>query len=280
VSCGVFINYRREDAGPYARLVKIRLAERFPDTPVFMDLDSIEAGVDFAEAIESAVRSCAVLIALIGRQWLTIADDEGQCRLDNPDDYVRFEIEAALERCVRVIPVLVDGAAALRQRQLPPGLCKLARLNALEMSYGRFEYDESRLLVAVEKVLASALPLVLPVVFGLAEPLPGVEQRFHRAMIAIYETAKRELGYKATRFLQMLSDQGGLATARQLLWSDTPSDGFTTLWEHRRLDLTVEDHVLRAEFASPFTDADREQALSRLKAYGWQPRTSTAYETR
>ena len=106
-----------------------------------------------------------------------------------------------------------------------------------------------------------------------------VERRFHRAMISIYETAKRELGYTATRFLQMLSEQGGLVTARQLLWSDTPSDGFTTLWERHRLDLTVEDHVLRTEFASLFTDADREQALTRLRAYGWRPRTGTEYET-
>lgn len=105
-----------------------------------------------------------------------------------------------------------------------------------------------------------------------------VERRFHRAMISIYETAKRELGCNATRFLQMLSEQGGLVTARQLLWSDTPSDGFTTLWERHRLDLTAEDHVLRSEFAPLFTDADREQALTRLKAYGWRPGTGTQYE--
>ena len=105
-----------------------------------------------------------------------------------------------------------------------------------------------------------------------------VERRFHRAMIGIYGTAKRELGYNATRFLQMVSEHGGLVTARQLLWSDAPSDGFTTLWEHRRLDLTVEDHVLRAEFASLFSDADREQALMRLKEYGWRPRAGTEYE--
>lgn len=106
-----------------------------------------------------------------------------------------------------------------------------------------------------------------------------VERRFHRAMISIYETAKRELGYNASRFVQMVSEQGGLATASQLLWSDTPSDGFTTLWEHHRLDLTVEDHVLRAEFASLFSDADRERALTRLNAYGWRPKPGTSYET-
>jgi hypothetical protein len=97
-------------------------------------------------------------------------------------------------------------------------------------------------------------------------------------MVAIYQTAKRELGYNAARFLQMLGDQGGLVTARQLLWSDTPSDGFTTLWERHRLDLTVEDHVLRAEFATLFSDADREQALTRLREYGWRPSPGTEYK--
>jgi len=152
---GVFISYRREDSGPYAILLKEHLSKHFPDVPVFMDLDSIEAGIDFAEAIESAVSSCVVLVALIGRQWLTITDEEGQRRLDNPDDYVRFEIQTALERCVRVIPVLVDGARVLRLQQLPADLQKLARLNALEMSYSRFEYDETRLVATIEKVLAS-----------------------------------------------------------------------------------------------------------------------------
>lgn len=89
-------------------------------------------------------------------------------------------------------------------------------------------------------------------------------------MVSIYETAKRELGYNATRFLQMISEQGGLATARQLLWDDKPSDGFTTLWERGRLDLTVEARVLAPEFAPLFTEADLDRARDRLKAYGWQ----------
>jgi hypothetical protein len=104
--------------------------------------------------------------------------------------------------------------------------------------------------------------------------LEEIERRFHRAMISIYETAKRELGYNATRFLQMISEHGGLATARQLLWSDTPSEGFTILWERGRLDLTVEARVMDAEFASLFTDEDRERARARLEAYGWPPRGS------
>lgn len=96
-----------------------------------------------------------------------------------------------------------------------------------------------------------------------------IERQFHRAMVSIYETAKRELSYNATRFLQMISQQGGLPTARQLLWSNAPSEGFTALWERGRLELTVEALVLRDEFASLFTDEDRQQARRRLEDYGW-----------
>ncbi|GLY74091.1 hypothetical protein Airi01_023580 [Actinoallomurus iriomotensis] len=93
------------------------------------------------------------------------------------------------------------------------------------------------------------------------------ERRFHLAMVEIYQTAKRELGYNAKRFIQMVSDQGGLATARQLLWSDQISDGFETLRQHGRLDLSVGAHVLKEEFAELFTDEDRRRARDRLAPF-------------
>ena len=153
-SRGIFLSYRREDAAPYARLLQSQLSERIPDARVFMDVDSIEPGRDFAEVTREAVDSCAVLVALIGRQWATIADEEGRRRLDAPDDYVRFEVQTALERGVRVIPVLVDDARPPRQQQLPAELQKLARLNALELSYGRYQYDADRLVDLIQRVLA------------------------------------------------------------------------------------------------------------------------------
>lgn len=100
------------------------------------------------------------------------------------------------------------------------------------------------------------------------------ENQFNQAMVQIYQTAKKDLGYNAARFAQMLGEQGGVATARQLLWSDQPSDGFTTLWEHHRLDLTVEAHVLQPQYAELFTEDDRDRALQRLKDYGWNPPSS------
>jgi hypothetical protein len=151
---GVFLSYRRDDAGPYARSLQLQLSQRIPGARIFMDLDSIEPGLDFAEVIEEAVNSSAVLVALIGKQWLTLTGDDGTRRLDNPDDYVRFEIKTALKRGVRVIPVLIDGARPLRQEDLPEELHKLARLNAHKLSYDRYQDDADRLLDVIERVLA------------------------------------------------------------------------------------------------------------------------------
>ena len=70
--------------------------------------------------------------------------------------------------------------------------------------------------------------------------------------------------------------QATLATARQLLWSDQPSDGFTTLWSHHRLDLTIEAHLLKPDYRSLFTEADRQQARRRLELHGWHEKLSEA----
>jgi hypothetical protein len=103
--------------------------------------------------------------------------------------------------------------------------------------------------------------------------MSDTERSWNRVMVSIYETAKRELGYNATRFIQMISERGGLQTARQLIWTESPSDGFTFLWEHHRLDLTVEAHMLDDKYANLFSDEDRQRARDRLTQYGWtEPR--------
>src|SRR6266508_306274 len=106
----IFISYRREETAYPAGWLYDRLADRFGGGQAFKDVDSIQLGDDFVEVITSAVGSCDVLLALIGDEWLTITDEDGQRRLDDPNDFVRLEIEAALTRNVRVIPILVDGA--------------------------------------------------------------------------------------------------------------------------------------------------------------------------
>jgi formylglycine-generating enzyme required for sulfatase activity len=152
----IFISYRRDDTGGYSLLVFDRLARYFGRDHVFMDIDTIEPGADFVRAIENAVGACDALIALIGKQWLTIRDERGQRRLDVPDDYVRLEIAAALERDIRVIPVLVRGAAVPLVDDLPEPLKLLARRNAISLSDERIDYDLQRLIGVLVKITATA----------------------------------------------------------------------------------------------------------------------------
>ena len=103
-----------------------------------MDVDTIEAGLDFVDVLENAVQSCDVLVALIGRQWLNIKNTTGQRRLDNPQEFVRIEAAAALKRGIRVIPVLFDGVLMPNSNQLPRGLKALARRNAILVNHYSF----------------------------------------------------------------------------------------------------------------------------------------------
>src|SRR5215216_4076324 len=149
----IFISYRREETGYPAGWLYDRLAERFGEGQVFKDVDSIAPGDDFIEVISTAVGSCDVLLALIGDRWLTITDEDGRHRLENPDDFVRLEIEAALARDVRVIPVLIDGTRMPRADELPPSLAGLVRRQALELSPNQFAFDTNRLLKVLDRTL-------------------------------------------------------------------------------------------------------------------------------
>jgi TIR domain len=150
----IFISYRREETAYPAGWLYDRLDDRFGGGQVFKDVDSIPLGDDFMEAITRAVGSCDVLLALIGDRWVTVTDERGHRRLDDPDDFVRLEIEAALARNVRVIPVLVDGARMPRVDELPGSLISLVRRQALELSPSRFDSDTNRLFRVLESTLA------------------------------------------------------------------------------------------------------------------------------
>ncbi|HVR98454.1 MAG TPA: TonB family protein [Thermoanaerobaculia bacterium] len=151
-SANIFVNYRREDSAGHAGRLFDALSDHFSGR-LFMDVDTLEPGVDFVDAIEQAVGSCEVLIVIIGREWLTLKDAAGQRRLDDPADFVRLEVETALERKIRVIPVLVQDAPMPRPETLPPSLARLARRNAIELSDARWSYDVERLARTIQKLL-------------------------------------------------------------------------------------------------------------------------------
>jgi alkylated DNA nucleotide flippase Atl1 len=175
-SGGIFLSYRREDTRHLVGRIGDRLLDHFGDERVFVDVDTIEPGVDFAEAIAAAVGSCQVLLALIGDRWLDSTDRKGRRRLDDANDLVRLEIQAALERNIRVIPVLVDGVAMPTAEELPPSLAGLARRQAFELSYSRFRDDARRLVRLLDRVLAAPPPgpaTVLP----RRQPLQAAQKR-------------------------------------------------------------------------------------------------------
>ena len=141
----IFISYRRDDSRGYAGRLQGDLSRRYSDEHVFRDVE-IPPGADFGEYITSLVDKCNVVLAIIGPGWLDARDREGERRLDNPQDWVRLEIERALARDgVEVIPVLVDGARLPPREELPESLLALRRRNAFELSDRRWDYDVEEL---------------------------------------------------------------------------------------------------------------------------------------
>lgn len=145
----VFLCYRRYGTAAYAGRIYDRLVVRFGKEQIFMDVDSIEPGYDFSDAIRTAVRSCSVLLAVMGPDWLSLRDETGRQRINRHDDYVFIEISTALENGVQVIPVLVEGCRMPNEQQLPIALQGLAKRQSIEISHNRFDSDCENLIRAL-----------------------------------------------------------------------------------------------------------------------------------
>lgn len=151
----IFISYRRSDSSGYVIAIYNELLKEFSADQLFRDISAIEYGADFVEAIQSAVWACDVQLVIIGPQWLTASDkDNGKARrLDDPHDFVRLEIESALERDIAIIPVLVGGAVMPTEAQLPSQLRRLARRNAMELDDRDFPSHMQRLREAIQRAV-------------------------------------------------------------------------------------------------------------------------------
>jgi len=159
----IFINYRREDTSASASRIYEWLSEKYGDDQVFMDVDAIEPGLDWMQAIDQAVGQVDLVLALIGTDWLA----ELNRRLAHePDDPMRHELETALQRDIRIIPVLIGGAKMPRADELPESLVALTRRHAFEVlrpGDERFRIDKQDLLALVARAV------------GEPEPEPGTE---------------------------------------------------------------------------------------------------------
>jgi hypothetical protein len=150
----IFICYRREDTCDIAGRIGDRLEDRFGKENIFRDVDHIPLGVDFRKHLGNAVQGCEILIAVIGPDWLEAADTKGKPRLEDERDFVRIEIEAALQRDIPVIPVLVGGATMPAEEDLPPALKELAFRNGIEIHKDpAFRQDVDRLIRSMVEIL-------------------------------------------------------------------------------------------------------------------------------
>jgi formylglycine-generating enzyme required for sulfatase activity len=158
----IFLSYRRQDSLGVAGRIYDRLRARFGDDAIFMDVDAIPFGLDFREHIRSAVDQCGVLLAVIGPNWT--GETSAPRRIDDPRDFVRIEIEVALERKLPVVPILIDRTRMPGEADLPPSLASLAYRNAIDIDQGRdFHHHVDRLIKGIERLLQQQSPPSRPI---------------------------------------------------------------------------------------------------------------------
>jgi hypothetical protein len=155
---GIFINYRTGDETFASAAIDQRLRAEFGDDRVFRDSRALPAGLSFPSELWRRLQSSTVMLALIGPRWLTLTDDDGQRRLDVPDDYVRLEIRVALEKDKTVIPVLVGGAGMPARADLPDDIKDLRERQYLEVRSRYYDVDVDHLV----DVLAGYVPTRTP----------------------------------------------------------------------------------------------------------------------
>ena len=147
----IFVGYRRADTGKFSAKIYADLATHFGAEVVFQDVADIEAGLPWSEVIDEAIASCDVFVVLIGNEWLDATDEEGNRRLDDPADRHRREIEVALERGIRVFPVLIEDAAMPRAERLPETLRRLHEIQSVRVTAAALAWDMDRLIGAIER---------------------------------------------------------------------------------------------------------------------------------
>jgi hypothetical protein len=147
----IAISYRRADTEVMAGRIRDRLAARYGDDAVFMDIDDIPFGTDFRVHIREVVIQSDVLLPIVGRGWLGTRG--GTRRIDDETDFVRLEVETALSKGIPIIPVLVGSARMPQPAQLPESLKNFVFLNAAPVATGRdFHQHMERLIRSIDQI--------------------------------------------------------------------------------------------------------------------------------
>ena len=152
----ITISYRRDDSMDITGRIFDRLISRYGRETVFRDIDSIPPGLDFREHIQASIEDSDVLMVVVGPRWMG-GSRHGRSRIHAETDYVRIEVEAALNRHIPVIPLLVGGADMPQPSQLPENIREFAYRNAVQIDSGRdFDHHMNGLIRATDKILLGA----------------------------------------------------------------------------------------------------------------------------
>ena len=160
----IFISYRREDSQHAVDRLQdvMKPYLKNPKRDLFVDVDNIPIGVDFEAHLQTKISQCDAVLAVMGPGWLTARAPNGQPRLERPDDFVRTEIAAALQRGIPVVPVLLDGTSMPRADQLPADIRDLTKRNGAQLDRKSFRADVDHIMSGLGfGQRKSALPKVL-----------------------------------------------------------------------------------------------------------------------
>jgi len=141
----IFISYRRADSAGDAGRLADHLQRRFGAERVFLDVDTIEPGADFVRVLRDSLQQTVAMLVVIGPSWTSLRDPDGNRRIDNPNDFVRLEVEGALGSDIAVVPVLVQGASLPQPEELPASLRPLLGRQVAAIDHAEFHADAERL---------------------------------------------------------------------------------------------------------------------------------------
>lgn len=151
----IFISYRRDDSAYATGVIRDALARELPGCEIFFDVDSIPYGVDFRRHLEGCVGACELLIAVVGKRWLTVTDTRGNRRIDDPNDAVRVEVETALNREIPLVPVFLDGMDVPAGEMFPDTIRNLIARNAIFVRPPPdFNHDVDKLVQSIRRWFA------------------------------------------------------------------------------------------------------------------------------
>jgi hypothetical protein len=227
----IFLSYRRGDTAPVTARLADDLAGRFGRDQLFLDVETLAPGEDFARGLEHALRAAAVVLIVIGPDWLDVRLPDGTRRLDDPADFVRREVEAALASGVPVIPLLVDGARMPARTALPAALVPLADRQACELRASRWPADAERLLRLLEERHGLEARPATPVAREQRGTVLAAIRALPSDLLMLLVTPKRQLArrthgapsdaLRAVTFLVVTALAGDLLVL--LLWPSGPA---------------------------------------------------------